>query len=655
VSSWLFARRVVKLVGLVRAGAPVTREGAVGRRVRNEATIVLGQRKLLQRIGPGLMHAFIFWGFLVLGPTIVIAMIGAVSRHATLPWLGHQGWYQALVDVFCVLVLTGVLAALWIRKVLRPRRFAGSHLGEADLILALIATIVVSLLLWHATLIALGLNEWPASWSFVSNALSGLFGRGPVTRVLERVFVWLHVLTILGFLAYLPRSKHLHIFVAAVNVWFGRTGPGGRLEPLRFDDPSVPEEELRFGAGVASELTWKEVLDSFSCTECGRCQDACPAYATGKVLSPKLVIMGVRDAVLSEGDSKLVPDAVPEEMVWDCVTCGACVQACPVSIEHVDHIVDLRRNLVMVESSFPSEAEPMLRDVERASNPWGHPQADRAAWAASLGVRVLEPGEPPPEYLYWVGCASSFDERARQTAESVARLLRRAGVDFAILGPGESCTGDPARRMGNEYVFQAFAEANVATLNEAGVTKIVANCPHCFNTLANEYPDFGGRYEVVHHTELLSRLVREGRLSPSRAGHGAEAGAAAGPGSRSGSRSITYHDSCYLARHNDVLAAPRELVAAVGEPVEMKRSGKETFCCGAGGAHMWMEERGRPINAERVREAAATGADTLAVACPFCTVMLDDGVQSSGDALRVVDLATLLAEAVEEADAEAGG
>ena len=529
MSSWLFARRVVKLVGLVRAGAPVTREGAVGRRVRNEATIVLGQRKLLQRIGPGLMHAFIFWGFLVLGPTIVIAMIGAVSRHATLPWLGHQGWYQALVDVFCVLVLTGVLAALWIRKVLRPRRFAGSHLGEADLILALIATIVVSLLLWHATLIALGLNEWPASWSFVSNALSGLFGRGPVTRVLERVFVWLHVLTILGFLAYLPRSKHLHIFVAAVNVWFGRTGPGGRLEPLRFDDPSVPEEELRFGAGVASELTWKEVLDSFSCTECGRCQDACPAYATGKVLSPKLVIMGVRDAVLSEGDSKLVPDAVPEEMVWDCVTCGACVQACPVSIEHVDHIVDLRRNLVMVESSFPSEAEPMLRDVERASNPWGHPQADRAAWAASLGVRVLEPGEPPPEYLYWVGCASSFDERARQTAESVARLLRRAGVDFAILGPGESCTGDPARRMGNEYVFQAFAEANVATLNEAGVTKIVANCPHCFNTLANEYPDFGGRYEVVHHTELLSRLVREGRLSPSRAGHGAEAGAAAGP------------------------------------------------------------------------------------------------------------------------------
>jgi Fe-S oxidoreductase len=639
VSGVLFARRVMLLVGLVRAGAPVSRSGAVGRRVRNETTIVLGQRKLLQRIGPGLMHAFIFWGFLVLGPTILIALIGAVSKHATLPWLGHQGWYAALVDAFCVLVLAGVLAALWIRKVLRPRRFDGSHLGEADLILALIATIVISLLLWHASRIALGLNEWPRAWSFVSNALSGLFGRNEVTRVLERVFVWIHVLTILSFLAYLPRSKHLHIVTSAFNVWFARTGARGRLEPLRFDDPDVPEDELRFGAGTADGLTWKEKLDTFTCTECGRCQDACPAFATGKVLSPKLVIMGLRDAVLADStDERLVPGFVPEESVWDCVTCGACVQACPVSIEHVDHIVDLRRHLVMVDSSFPAEAEPMLRDIERASNPWGHPQADRAAWAASLGVRILEPGEPAPEYLYWVGCASSFDERARQTATSVAKLLQAAGVDFAILGPQESCTGDPARRMGNEYVFQAFAEANVAALGEAGVTKIVANCPHCFNTLANEYPDFGGHYEVVHHTELLSRLMAEGRLEVP-------------PASSDRGLSITYHDSCYLARHNDVLAAPRDLVAAVGTPIEMERSGKSTFCCGAGGAHMWMEERARPINVERVQEAAATGADTLAVACPFCTVMLDDGVQTRGDSLRVVDVATLLAEAI----ADGGG
>jgi Fe-S oxidoreductase len=634
VSGTLFARRVRLLVGLVRAGAPLERTGDVSRRARHEAAIVLGQRKLLQRLVPGLMHAFIFWGFLALAPTIIIALIGVVDKRATLPWLGHQGWYALLVDIFAVLVLVGVVAALWIRKVQRPRRFDGSHLGEADLILGMIALIAVTLLLWHATRIALGLNEWPRAWSPVANALSGLFGRDEATRVLERVFVWAHVLTILSFLAYLPRSKHLHIATAAINVWFGRTGPGGRLEPLRFDDEDIPEEEIRFGAGTAEDLTWKQVLDTFSCTECGRCQDVCPAFATGKELSPKLLMMGLRDQVLAESSdppTPLVPGAVSEEVVWDCVTCGACVEACPVSIEHVDHIVDLRRHLVMVESSFPAEAEPMLRDIERASNPWGKAQSERADWATDLGVRVLEPGDPAPDYLYWVGCASSFDERARRTAESTAKLLQSAGVDFAILGPREACTGDPARRMGNEYVFQAFAEQNVATLDEAGVTKIVANCPHCFNTLANEYPDFGGHYEVIHHSELLARLVAEGKLAPRR----------------SEGLSITYHDSCYLARHNDVLAPPRDLVSAVGQPIEMKRTGKSTFCCGAGGAHMWMEERGSAINAERVREAASTGADTLAVACPFCTVMLDDGVQSGEAEMRVVDVATLLVEAIE--------
>ncbi len=615
----------------MRAGKPVSRRDDVPRRIRNEATIVLGQRKLLQRLGPGLMHAVIFWGFLVLAPTILMALIGAVDKHSTLPWLGHQGWFQLLVDVFCLLVLAGVLGAVWIRKVQRPRRFEGSHLGEADLILALIATIVTTLLLWHASRIALGLNDWPRGWTPVSHALSHLFGHGSATKVLERVFVWAHILTILGFLAYLPHSKHLHIVSAAFNVYFSRTRARGRLEPLRFDDESIPEEELRFGAGVAGDLTWKEILDSFSCTECGRCQDVCPAFATGKALSPKLVVMGVRDQVFTQDpEAPLIGVGVPEEMVWDCVTCGACVQACPVSIEHIDHIVDLRRHLVMVESSFPSEAEPMLRDIERASNPWGKAQSERAEWAAGLGVRLLEPGDPAPEYLYWVGCATSFDERARRTAQDTAGLLKRAGVDFAMLGPREACTGDPARRMGNEYVFQALAEQNVATLNEAGIRKIIANCPHCFNTLANEYPDFGGQYEVIHHSELLARLLSEGRLAPQRT---------------EGLR-ITYHDSCYLARHNDVLAAPRELVGAIGEPIEMKRRGRETFCCGAGGAHMWMEERGSPINQERVREAAETGAGTLAVACPFCTVMLDDGVQSAGAGLRVADVATLLAEAV---------
>jgi Fe-S oxidoreductase/nitrate reductase gamma subunit len=627
-------------VRLVRTARPTgfERDDDVPLRVRNEAVVVLGQKKLLQRLAPGLMHAFIFWGFVVLLPTIAMAMIAAVDRGRTLPWLGHQGWFALLVDVFVVLVLVGVAAAVWIRKVVRPRRFEGSHLGEADLILALITGIVTTLLLWHAALIALGDAEYGGGWSPVSNAVSSLFGSGTATEVLERVFVWAHVSLILGFLAYLPYSKHLHIFTAAPNVYFARTRARGRLEPLRFEGP---DEELRFGIGTARDVTWKQALDAMSCTECGRCQDVCPAWQTGKLLSPKLVVMGVRDRLFADGPIALAGDSaelkpvidngVPEEMIWDCVTCGACVHECPVSIEQIDHILDLRRHRLMVDSKFPAEAEPMLRDIERASNPWGKPQGDRAAWAEGLDVRVLEPGEPAPDVLYWVGCAASFDERAKASAQSTAKLLKAAGVDFAILGPRESCTGDPARRMGNEFVFQGFAEQNVSTLNDAGVKKIVASCPHCFNTLANEYPDFGGRYEVVHHTELLAELVREGRLAPGRNGE-----------------QITYHDSCYLSRHNDVKLEPRELVAAVGEPVEMERRMERTFCCGAGGAHMWMEERGKPINEERVREAAETGADTLAVACPFCTVMLDDGVRSTGRELRVADVSTLLAESLGE-------
>jgi len=618
VGAW---RRGSFLYGLVARAVPNDRRQDPPRQARAELEIVLGQRKLLQRLVPGLMHAFIFWGFLVLLPTILMAMIAAVDGRAELPWLGGQEWFGWLSDVFCVLVLIGVATAVVIRKVVRPERFRGSHLGEADFILFMIAGVVTTLLFWHASAYAAGL--YPAAGP-LSRAMSHAFS-GDTDA--DRVFLWAHLFFVFAFLWYIPRSKHLHIATAAANVWLARTRSRGRLEPLRFD---LADDELRFGVATAADLTRKEVVDAFSCTECGRCQDACPAYATGKVLSPKLVIMGVRDQLFAQDGEPIVGSGVPEEMIWDCVTCGACVEACPVSIEHIDHILDLRRSRVMVDAEFPVEAEPMLRDVERAANPWGKPQSERADWAAELGVRVLEPGDSPPEYLYWVGCAASFDERARASAQATARLLQKAGVDFAILGPREACTGDPARRMGNEYVFQSYAEQNVTTLNEQGVTKIVASCPHCFNTLANEYPDFGGAYEVVHHSELLAELVREGRLQP-----------------KADAKPITYHDSCYLARHNDVQIEPRELVSAVGRPIEMKRSGKQTFCCGAGGAHMWMEERGRPINAERVREAAETGAETLAVACPFCTVMLDDGVREVGAELRVADVSTLLAESLE--------
>jgi Fe-S oxidoreductase len=642
VSGFLFSRRALLLFRLVRAGKPAARFNDVPARAKAEAVVVVGQSKLLQRLLPGLMHAAIFWGFLVLFPTILIAMIGAVDPHSTLPWLGAQGWYALLVDVFALLVLAGVVTAFVIRKVQRPKRFVGSHIGEADLILAMIAGIVITLFLWHSSQIALRLNDYPASWAPISGSIATVL-QGPAVPYLERAAVWAHVLIILSFLVYLPYSKHLHIVVAALNVYFGRTRARGRLEPIDFEQP---EAEVRFGSARVTDMTWKQTLDTMSCTECGRCQDVCPAYATGKALSPKLLIMAIRDQAMAEGPKALgdasytppaiVPNAVTDDIVWDCVTCGACVRECPVGIEHIDHVIDLRRNLVMVESRFPEEAGTMLRDVDKSSNPWGKPQADRTHWADGLGVRVLQPGDPAPDVLFWVGCAPAFDERARQGAVSTAKLMQAAGVDFAILGPREACTGDPARRMGDEYTFQRLAGENVGTLNGAGIKKIVTTCPHCFNSIGNEYPDFGGHYEVVHHTEFLAELVRDGKLKP-----------------LAGEQKITYHDSCYLARHNDVRSQPRELVTAVGTAVEMPRNRERTFCCGAGGARMWMEEkRGRPINQERVREAAATGAETLAVACPFCTVMLDDGVRETGAKLKVIDLATLLAEAVEKRRAQ---
>ena len=636
----LFATRARARLGVLRAARPSGRSGELDRRATRELAHVLGQRKLFQKLLPGLMHAFIFWGFLVLFPTILEAAIAIVDRDAALPLLGEAPWFLLTVDVFAMLVAIGVGIAFFIRKVQRPDRFRGSHMREADGILLAILGIVGTLLLWNATRIGLGLSEHPASQP-VADLLSGLFGGG-ATDTLERIFVWAHLLIVLGFLTYLPRSKHLHIITAAPNVWMSKTGPSGRLEPLRID-LGGPEEDVRFGAATAADLSRKQVLDLFSCTECGRCQEVCPAWATGKALSPKLLIMDLRDhvvantpALLAEAGTvqlqPLVPAAVTDDVVWDCVTCGACVRECPVDIEHVDTIMDLRRNLVMAESRFPQEAGAMLRGVEGPQqNPWGQPASARTDWIGELDVRVLQPGDPAPEVLFWVGCAGAFDERARATTQSVARLLTAASVDWAILGPRERCTGDPARRMGHEYLFQMLAEANAATLGEAGVTKVVASCAHCFNTLANEYADYGARLEVVHHTQLLSELIGQGRLSPG-----------------GGVGTATLHDPCYVGRHNGEFDAPREVLSAAGADVaEMPRNKERSFCCGAGGARMWMEEdRGDArINDTRFAEARATGASTIATACPYCLVMLDDAAKAEDSDVQVTDVATLLADA----------
>jgi Fe-S oxidoreductase len=643
----VFVRRARLRWALIGSGRPSGRLDDPGARIGRELVQVLGQRKLFRKALPGMMHAFIFWGFLVLLPTIGEAAVAIVDRHRTLPVLGDWPPFVLAADVFATLVVVGVGVAFWIRKVQRPDRFRGSHLEEADRILLMILGIVGTLLLWVAAQISLGLAAHPGA-APVSEVLAKGFDAMSVGAVeaAERVLVWAHLLLVLAFLTYLPRSKHLHIITAAPNVYLAKNGPSGHLEPLRIDLEGE-EEEMRFGAAVTTDLSRKQLLDLFSCTECGRCQEVCPAWNTGKPLSPKLFIMGLRDHAAAQAPAlraapgagpvelqPLVPSAVADEVVWDCVTCGACVRECPVDIEHVDTIIDLRRNLVMAESRFPAEAGTMLRGVETSGSPWGQPASARTDWAQGLDVRVLAPGEPAPEYLYWVGCAGAFDERARATTRSVAALFNAAGVAWAILGPREKCTGDPARRMGHEYLFQMLAEENVGTMEEAGVHKVVASCAHCFNTLRNEYPDYGARFEVVHHTELLARLIGEGRLTAARDA----------PGSAG---SVTFHDPCYLGRHNDVVADPRAVLAgANATTTEMARSGDRSFCCGAGGARMWMEEsRGTPINEERFREAAGTGADTLAVACPFCLVMLDDAAKQTESPMRIADVATLLAEA----------
>ncbi len=644
----IFSRRAYDLYRFVRLGQPVGRFDDLPKRVEQETTVVLGQRKLLQRFGPGIMHAFIFWGFLVLLTTIVEALAEVFQPTFAIPLFGRSAWLGFVQDLFSVLVIVGIAMALYFRKVQRPERFRGSHLEEADFILVMILGIMLTLLLLNAARIALGIAESPERWTPFSNAISPLFthmGKG-AQGFFERAFLWAHIVLVFGFLAFIPYSKHLHIFVSEINVFFANTKARGKLRPLHIDVEKLEDGQASLGAGTIQDLTWKQILDLYSCTECGRCQDVCPAWNTGKPLSPKLLVMNLRDHLFEKGPELLAaqkskvevepvalnPNVIEDEVIWDCTTCGACVQECPVDIEHVDHIVDMRRNLVMGESRFPQEAGLLLRNLESSSNPWGQPQSDRAAWAKDLGVRILEDGGQAPEYLYWVGCAGSFDDRAKKITQAVARVLQKAAVPFAILGPQELCNGDPARRIGNEYLFQTLAEQNVQTLNGKGIRKVIVNCPHCFNTLKNEYPDYGGTYEVIHHTQLFARLIKEGRLRPTE----------------EVDEVLTYHDPCYLGRHNGVYDEPREVLNAIPglRSTEMPRHRERGFCCGAGGARMWMEERiGKRVNVERTEEAISTGADTMGVACPYCLIMLDDGAKAKGGSLKVLDVAQLVARA----------
>ena len=499
--------------------------------------------------------------------------------------------------------------------------------------------------------------------------------------MIETIFLLLQLAVVLGFGVFVTYSKHLHIITAPINVLFSRRPDGLRgLEPMRSGGKVLDFEEADpdadvFGLGKIEDFTWKGLLDMATCTECGRCQSQCPAWATGKPLSPKQVILDLRDHALakapyllagSDAAREALPDAVKfeagrplvgtsgehgvidPEVIWACTNCGACVEECPVDIEHIDHIDGMRRHQVLIESAFPAEAAGMLKNLENKGDPWGMGAGRRLGWAEDLGFEVpVADGTigDDVEYLFWVGCAGALEDRARKTTRAIATLLHTAGVNFAVLGPAETCTGDPARRMGNEFVYQMLAAQNVETLNQAGARTIVASCPHCFNTIANEYPQLGGNYEVIHHTQLLAKLVGTGKLTPVTAVE----------------EKITYHDPCFLGRHNKVFTPPREIMEQVPgvQAQEMHRCKNRGFCCGAGGARMWMEERtGKRINTERIDEALGTSPDTISTACPYCMVMLGDAIsakQAAGEAketLQVIDVAQLLARSVTAPAAE---
>src|SRR5438477_898242 len=642
-----FAIRTRQLYRILRLGPNENRLDNIPERIRGVLSYVGAHTRMFRNTYSGLLHFFIFYGFVVLLTAIVQAFGEGLFPGFSLAPIGGTTWIAFLQDVFGVLVLIGVLMALVNRLIIRPRQFQESNELDALIILGLIATIMIGMLGQNAARVAEG-SDPSASWRPVSSAIAGLFQgigwSGAQAIPAHEVFYWMHILGVLAFLVYIPSSKHLHIFVAIPNVFFRKLPPkiGAQLPTIDL------EHAEHYGVNQVTQWSWKNLLDLYSCTECGRCQEQCPAFLTGKPLNPKMIIVDarenlyktVRDAPAGQRrdppqPQKLIGEAIKEDEIWACVACGACQQECPVLIEHVPKIMDMRRSLVLEESKFPKEAQNALRSIETQGNPYGLPRAQRSDWAGGLGVKTVEE-KPDAEYLYFVGCAASYDEANRAVARAFVGLLQKAGVDFAILGPRETCNGDPARRIGNEYLYQTQAQANIEAMNAAKVRKVIATCPHCFNTIKNEFPQFGGTYEVVHHTQLLASLIKDGKLKPSKAIEG----------------KFTYHDSCYLGRWNDIYDPPRAVVEAIpgAELVEIERHHKRGFCCGAGGGRMWMEEKiGTRINHNRVEQTLRTQAPRVATACPFCLTMFRDGISAKGAEaqLQVQDLAQYLADAMD--------
>lgn len=646
---------------LVMQGKPVARFDRPLERLTGAITIVLGQRKVLQRVGStdprskgmdlaGIGHASIFWGFLSFSLSYLIFIFGGViwpPLPETLLTETGVRVFSIYLDIFALVILLALVWALSRRWLAKPHRlrFDLTRKGESVIIVGLTGGLMIATLLVHAFYVAEG-GAGPEAGVLIGGALGRWFGSLGLTPsaadVLQTISWWVHLGIILGFGVYIPFSKHIHMVAAPLNAYFRSLEPRGALATIDLENAE------HFGAGRVQDFTWKELLDGYACAVCGRCTDVCPANLTGKLLSPMHIVENLKAHMLEIGHQgprnpqhvepqSIIGNAIPEQAIWDCVSCGACMEECPVVVEHVPTIIDLRRNLILEESKIPETGMNALLSMEQRGHPWRGTQYSRTDWAEGLEVPTLAEN-PDAEILLWVGCTAALEQRSQGIARSMAKVLKSAGVDFAILGEEETCTGDPARRMGNEYLFQMMAKQAIGTLNQHNVKKIVTLCPHCFNTMRNEYPQFDGHFEVLHYSQLVDELIRQGRIKPIKMINA----------------TVAYHDSCYLGRHNEIYDQPRNVAKAIPglKLVEMSpRCREKGFCCGAGGGHMWIEEsQGERINHARTDHFLETEADVVGVSCPFCLQMMTEGIQAKGrDGDRQAkDVLELLAESLEE-------
>ena len=681
----LFGVRAGELITLLVKARRENRTDHIDDRIGSFFLVVLGQSGVLRDPIPGIAHFFTFWGFIIIQFGLLNLMLRAFN--VSLPFFGDNHGFATTLDLFIIFVAIALLVFAFRRAVVRPKQLSSFLHGPWDglIILGLILLVLITLALVEIFDYAASNG---ASWSLFG-AWFGPAVSGPGTGtdlILFRVFWFIHVSIFFAFLVYLPRSKHLHLMATPFNVFFSNYAPKGAL-PLMEN----LEEREDYGVSKAEQFTWKQLLDGYACTECGRCNTVCPATNTGKPLYPKEIILGVKEALFARSNEILGEDSlwarmsvievkpdrsveekeehhepmvggiISTEALWACTTCRACMEICPVSIEHVPKIVDMRRHLVMEESEFPTEVTSLFNNIERNSNPWEISNDKRAEWAAGLGIPLLSEN-PNADVLYWVGCMGSFDKRNQKVATSVAKILKAASVNFAILGPEEWCTGDPARRIGNEYLWQMMAQQNIETLNGYGFNTanalnghdghapgngvagaapkhrtIITACPHCFNTIKNEYPQLGGDYEVVHHTVFIDRLLADEKITLPE---------------DFDERKLTYHDPCYIGRYNDIYDEPRRVLSVLNTNgvTEMRRHRNKSFCCGGGGGRAWMEEKiGKRVNQARVNEALETGAEVLAAACPFCITMFDDGIKGveAEDKLQIEDISEIVARAIE--------